>query len=129
MREIRFRAFDRETKKMFMLDSLILGATKASWIKKSDGFARMLVFGENADLMQGTGSKDAKGNEIYEGDILCRPAVGVNLQVRWNEIHSQFDLVRPSESKDFECACVWFRTGDYEIIGNVHENRELLTKE
>lgn len=76
---------------------------------------------------QSTGLKDKNGKEIYEGDI-------VTLNGEWEEIeHSDCAIIA------FEDGC--FRVGDgyeneagsylsdWRIIGNIHENPELVKEE
>ena len=72
---------------------------------------------------QSTGLKDKNDKEIYEGDIL-QDNKGECCRVEWNEKEAHFGLYanRQFELTDF----VWMQGEDVEVIGNIHENPELL---
>ena len=65
MREIKFRVWDRELKKMIQVTNVDLEAG-------SDYFTS-----DRYVVMQYTGLKDKNGKEIYEGDILHIIEVGM----------------------------------------------------
>ena len=82
-------------------------------------------------LMQYTGLKDRNGKEIYEGDIVR--------YVSWLNEYSpeEITLVRPVVFRDGsffpipkhdECEDGYYSWGlkDFEVIGNIHENPELI---
>ena len=72
---------------------------------------------------QYTGVKDKNGKEIYEGDIL-EDGRGEKCLVKWTESEAHFGLYT---GKQFELTdFVWMRGEDLEVIGNIHENPELL---
>lgn len=107
MREIKFRAWDKEGK--FMTDPFSLGSVNAG-----DGYDH------EWEVLQFTGLNDRTGQEIYEGDIL-RDVHGVTV-VWWNG-----DVGAWAVNDEDDCA-VWL--GDchaaIDIIGNVHEHPELV---
>lgn len=118
MRQIKFRAWDKEFKQMIEISRLEVGSTTSSWVKKPDGFDKILVFGENSELMQFTGLTDKNGKEIYEGDIVRQKNAMIDVIYLVEEINAQgtkpFHDTHPS----------WF-----EIIGNIYENPELVQGE
>ena len=106
MREIKFRAWNKEDKKMRYNVEYMFGF--------SGGFPYYDYI-----LMQYTGIKDKNGVEIYEGDIL--------------KLHSGVGKV------EYECGQFWVipqidmmnniyhaTSCGAEVIGNIHENPELL---
>lgn len=74
-------------------------------------------------LEQYTGLKDKNGKEIYEGDILqdtySKDDIG---KVCWYKEHANFVV----EEKDAIIEFAYYNSDYYEIIGNIHENSELL---
>lgn len=87
------------------------------------------ALGENYELMQLTGLRDKNGREIYEGDLLRLVRVwrgkvtedGI-YQCEWNKQRTGFML---AESPGlFKYGAAHFE--DCEIIGNIHENSDLL---
>lgn len=89
------------------------------------------------ELIQFTGLKDKNGQFIYEGDILfenCKNEVypkGKYWIVKWNDNHAKFyiEMANPSKQENFEEWHLARHNLDYEVIGNIYENPELLESE
>ena len=69
---------------------------------------------------QYTGLTDKDGNRIFEGDIVER--LGDKCIVRWIEKDAKFIIIGGMTKLDFSL----FFAEHLEIIGNIHDNPELL---
>lgn len=132
MREIKFRCWDIENKKMLEVQEL-------DYADSYDGqpMIRTTMYNDYFDtedmiLMQYTGLKDKNGKEIYEGDIIyCKQYIGGNCveyciekgYVCFND--GEFGLYR---KQGYYQSLYKFKEYDYEfeVIGNIYDNPELL---
>jgi uncharacterized phage protein (TIGR01671 family) len=130
MREIKFRAWDSYNKKMLYrgflilahgivdtyshcVDTLCCGAQEYG-LTRDKSIDRKYV-------MQYTGLKDKNGKEIYEGDIIQADGM-YNDQIIFQD--GGFNLKAGDEGLN-----LWYQLeeyGNFEVIGNIYENPELL---
>ena len=119
MREIKFRAWVRRKKKMIGWDDIKFAIGSVFYDSSK---------GRYYDVMQYTGLKDKNGKEIYEGDIL-----------RYVTNDGKEHTIAIEQKLGWNCGCcfpVWGwefgiyegvgETSDYEVIGNIYEQPELL---
>ena len=122
MREIKFRVFLKSNRLMYdvltvdIIDSKVLIENKEKQLK---GYVKY----SEIELMQYTGLKDKNRENIYEGDILN--SLNSKRIVVFNEDTCSFML------KDIKLRNELFslnkeKCTDLEVIGNIHENPELL---
>lgn len=121
-RKIKFRAWVNDHWTDFIPVAKTLGIYSESVIDV-DGYTYEK---ENPFIVeQYTGLKDKTGKEIYEGDIV-KNIEGVNETAVcvWDESNAEFDFRGKDGKYTRDNVKSWLEM--YEVIGNIHENPELL---
>ena len=134
MRELKFRAWDRDCKGYCCgvdIGNLLTGLAYNNG-RKSE-IVKDKILAEHFILEQYTGLKDKNGKEIYEGDIVSEEfeydgeKAKTIWQVRWCDDECAFEL---HYARGFEIDDCSLDAGEnYEVVGNIHENPELLEEE
>lgn len=118
-RPIKFRAWDEDTKTMFEPPEITHWRLDEAFGMTTNRKTKGWIF------LQFTGLLDKNGKEIYEGDVLQDVNVPTwKYQVLWGKYGwimqmstgRQTHMMRYHEDQKYE----------YEIIGNIYENPELL---
>lgn len=144
----KFRAWDKKFKEMVQVDAIVFEEQAIIVTYKNGDFTKKDI--KYCELMQSTGLKDKNGKEIFEGDILkfndewaeydyCGYVDGVTegincVEVVRGEACFEFGKTKLPESALFAIEDEHFKFKDFikdegrefEIIGNVWENRDLL---
>lgn len=119
MREIKFRAWDINKKEMF--DPEYLDSEGGIYYQEANDECNPFLKEGDFDLMQYTGLKDKNGKEIYEGDIYTHGDKNIKYKVIFN--NGSF-VGNQIANKSLAGLGYWIDV--IEIIGNVHEDPELL---
>jgi len=115
MRDIKFRAWDKEFSDMLSWEQLD-NNDKEGLIHLFD-----ILKGKEPNIipMQYTGLKDKNGNEIYEGDIVTGWTKD-NEVIEWDQANARFIPIWIQLWRDD------IRDAKIKIIGNIYETPELL---
>lgn len=74
-----------------------------------------------------TGLRDKNGKLIFEGDMCCNTRTGEIVSVKWHGTMAGFVWSKRKEKSNLFDFGELFRAHDkYEIIGNIHDNPELV---
>lgn len=138
-REIKFRAWDSKEKRWaaHRIMPVLKGIIERLTLKDCLPISGKLI------IEQYTGLKDKNGKEIYEGDIVkakiqglwetgpdtvCEGKATWNLEVVYNEIRYMdvFHILGSKNAPDTIYYLFEDKLSDIEVIGNIHENPELL---
>lgn len=130
----KFRAWDKTTSKLHVVNGIYCDNKKIHYI--DDNRVRFVGF-DNVIIMQSTGLKDKNGKEIFEGDVVSRnsgmPSVvefgkwiyeedfGYKIKNIGFYLNSSYDDDEFFQAMDYEDI-----RKNYEVIGNIYENPELL---
>lgn len=133
----KFRAYDGGSlNRMYQPDEVMVGNGDI-WIIDEVSVAGDWIVNNDLHLMQSTGLLDKNGKEIFEGDVISRssgmPSVvkfgkwiyeedfGYKIKNIGFHLNSSYDDDERFQAMDYEDI-----RKNYEIIGNVYENPELL---
>ena len=123
MRQNKFRIWDKIYKAMFQVSDI-------SWA--CDGSIVYIngCLADNFILMQSTGLPDRNGKEIFQGDIISFSIFD------WQDDDKQYTgvvtfedgamIIKKDEIDYLDLSYVYYQDDEMEIIGNIHENPELL---
>lgn len=133
-RDIKFRAWDKENERMYTAIDLFhddkggIELIRCGYLK-NPYWGKRSKTPDQVELMQYTGHKDRDGVEIYEGDIIRKLVHGksegcyevVYAYCEYVGLSKELDEYGPYRTKLCGWDCV-----DFEVIGNIYENPELL---
>ena len=142
MRELEFRAWDIVTKRYYSVcgldfdDDGKLSEVYLSGIQIDESNPNANVRKPSDVILElSTGLKDKNGQKIYNGDIVSEEfeyggeKTRTVWQVRWCDDECAFELHYVSGFEVEDCSLVSDDKENYEVIGNIVENKDLLEEE
>ena len=131
MRETKFRAWLKEEEKMVNVETMDFTDKTIRCLKKNEFINAYLlrrVSFDDIELMQYTGLNDKNGTEIYERDIVLVKPGGIST---WYKTVVEFKegafIASLIDGEDYIYIFNrGFDSNDFEIIGNIYENKNLL---
>lgn len=137
-RDIKFRVWHKQNKVMMWLKQIVWFPDREerilaySFDQREPDFVGSLC---HLEMMEYTGINDKNGKEIFEGDIVFDGFVYktvVQYQGSWQlkRDYSGLDDGEPYEGTFYTPLWMWIeKINTIEVVGNIHENPELLKKD
>lgn len=134
-RESKFRAWDEENKRMWYShefgesegsDAFFTEFTKEGlkmYVMGEDPYGDHTCFRRDLPKMEFTGLHDENNVEIYEGDIIHHAPLRATFYIKYYESGARFETTKLFDNY---LESNWMYYDDYEVIGNIYENPELL---
>lgn len=141
MRELKFRVWNGAVM-VYDVTVGVHGAFYTNGISREDisSLDNTTLYPKSIPVMQFTGLLDKNGKDIYEGDVLVKVEIDYD---KWNDDDFEGETPMKRDKKDKATMdrfpCYWLQNEDFgyegedlehsenwEIIGNIHENPELL---
>lgn len=140
MKELKFRAFHKPSKKMFnvvqidFINKFVFSYERIPNTSKYEYFDTVSYIFSDCELMQFTGLKDIDGKDIFEGDII--QDIKHNNCLKYgkdnNLSHVEFYNASFGISVIFDVAFVPLYPYDegfkFKVVGNIYQNSELLER-
>lgn len=117
MRDLKFRHFDKRLNDFLIFELRSVGI---AWFSNMESFTK-----DRADspIEQFTDIQDRKGSELCEGDICKVAGMGLAIVDICKYNGTQFKTLDGCDVPVIECLA---EDDDFEIVGNIHQNPELL---
>ena len=128
MREIKFRAWLKEDKKMVNVEAMDFTDKSIQYLKRSEIINAYILRREGFDdieLMQHTGLNDKNGNKIYENDLIsCNKYKNIIVFFEDGCFKVKY---RKTPTTLITCSLdLFLEKYKCGIVGNIYENKNLL---
>jgi uncharacterized phage protein (TIGR01671 family) len=126
MKDLHFRAWVKEKQKMRVVSAILGMETNKiviAFLDENEQFGCGSYHQEDIILMQSTGIKDVNGREIFEGDIFNTPS-----QIKFFVVFDKGCFFYQNVFDEHPNGLVYEIVRDWEVIGNIYENPELMKR-
>lgn len=131
MNEIKFKAWHKKNKRMYYVAEIDFECETVTIAEAEDMKGEIEVDMRDVILLQYIERKDKNGKEIYGDDIVSIRNGGITAIVTWDEYNARYyPKIIKAKHKASDYDIRMYRTSEqWEVIGNKHENPELLKEE
>jgi hypothetical protein len=135
MREIKFRAWDRERNEFLSGGEVFIAIQPGRRPQKNIIYLDIIkdpdMYKHRFVLQQYICLHDRNGKEVYEGDIVSVWRDGSNriFAVKWRDTGVPMYILYPQPLNENFWHCRTDMEMAWEVIGNIYENPKLLTSE
>ena len=120
----KFRAYDSSSyKRMYQPDEVLVGNGDI-WIIDEDSCDNEWIVNNDLHLMQSTGLRDKNGKEIFEGDVVL--VLDSPYNVFYDNERGSYRLKPHDDRWNVDYMSNFSHGGNFEVVGNIYENPELL---
>lgn len=125
-----FRVWHHELGRMMLIKNMWFQEGVVEELELNDTVMNDYItsYPDEVTIMQSTGLKDKNGKEIFEGDVAYNGFRKTIVNYGKQAIEEEFGAIREYVGFNLTLACGYPEAVpmNYEIIGNIYENPELL---
>lgn len=125
-----FRVWHHELGRMMLIKNMWFQEGVVEELELNDTVMNDYItsYPDEVTIMQSTGLKDKNGKEIFEGDVAYNGFRKIIVNYGKQAIEEEFGAIREYVGFNLTLACGYPEAipMNYEIIGNIYENPELL---
>ena len=128
-KEIKFRAWDKKTNKMYFVASIDMFGKVVTLLDDIGDTLDFIVRAmDDVELMQFTGLLDKNDVDIHEGDIIKYVTQYYGNRLERKKVVEWIDDMQDDSFGEPLSMGYRFYGGDIEVIGNIYENSNLLER-
>ncbi|MDS4558260.1 YopX family protein [Streptococcus pneumoniae] len=122
----RYRAWHRELGRMMLIKNMWFQDGSVEELELNDTVMNdyITAYPDEIELMQSTELFDKNNKEIFEGDIVL--VLGSLYTVFYDNERGSYRLKPHDDRWNVDYMSNFAHSGNFEVVGNIYENKELL---